>query len=80
MDFQAVGKLCAQLRREQHKTQQTVANDIGVSRATINAFEAGRAGDVGLRKVLKLLSYYGYDIVVQPKSDLPTLEMLLNER
>lgn len=80
MDFKSLGETCAQLRREQHKTQQIVARDIGISRATINAFETGRANDVGIKKILKLLDYYGYDITLQPKADLPTLEMLLNER
>jgi transcriptional regulator with XRE-family HTH domain len=80
MDYQDLSVYCQRLRQEANKTQQTVADDIGISRATLNAFETGRATDIGLRKILKLLDYYGYEVRVQPKSALPTLEMLLNEQ
>lgn len=80
MDYQALSVYCQRLRQESNKTQQAVAEDIGISRATLNAFETGRATDIGLRKLLKLLDYYGYEVTVQPKSALPTLEMLLNEQ
>ncbi len=80
MDYHSLSAYCASLRQETGKTQQTVADDIGISRATLNAFETGRATDIGLRKLLKLLDYYGYEVQVQHKAALPTLEMLLNER
>lgn len=80
MDYKALGELCAILRQEARKTQQTVADDIGISRATLNAFETGRSSDIGTKKLLKLLDYYGYQLAVKPKSALPTLEELLNER
>jgi transcriptional regulator with XRE-family HTH domain len=80
MDYQTLSAYCVTLRQEAHKTQQSVADDIGISRATLNAFETGRATDIGLRKLLKLLDYYGYEVRVQQKAALPTLEMLLEER
>ena len=59
MDYQALGRQLAELRRAQHVSQQQLADEIGVSRATINAFEKGRSGDVGLRKVEINLPYIG---------------------
>lgn len=57
-------------------SQQYMADAIGVSRATINALETGRAGDVGVRKVLKILDYLGYEIHIKEKGRFPTLEEL----
>jgi transcriptional regulator with XRE-family HTH domain len=76
MDYQALGRQLAELRRAQHVSQQQLADEIGVSRATINAFEKGRSGDVGLRKVLKIIDYFGYEVNIKPKSSFPTLDEL----
>jgi transcriptional regulator with XRE-family HTH domain len=78
MDYSELGVLCANLRQETKQTQQRVANNIGISRATLNAFENGRSVDMGVKKLLKLLDYYGYQLTVKPKSALPTLEELLD--
>jgi hypothetical protein len=48
----------------------------GFSRATISALEKGRAGDDGVRKVMKILDYLGYEVVVREQSPFPTLEEL----
>jgi DNA-binding XRE family transcriptional regulator len=64
------------LRRGQRVSQQCVADATGLSRATINALETGRAGDVGLRKVIKVIDYLGYEIQLKKKSKFPTLEDL----
>ena len=49
MDFSALGQFLKHTRRTQGITQQRMALDLDISRSTINAFEQGRAGDVGLR-------------------------------
>jgi len=76
MDFKELGGEIAELRRLKKISQQYLANSVGVSRATINALETGRAGDVGVRKVLKILDYLGYEIRIKEKGRFPTFEEL----
>ena len=76
VDYQLIGHQLAELRRSQHISQQQLANEIGVSRATVNALEKARSGDVGLRKVLKIIDYLGYEVNIKPKSSFPTLDEL----
>lgn len=76
MDFQELGEALSQLRRSKKISQQTLANHIAVSRATINSFENARPGDVGVRKVLKIIDYLGYELCIREKSAFPTLEEL----
>ena len=79
VDFKELGEQIAELRGVKKVSQQHVADAIGVSRATINALETGRAGDVGVRKVLKILDYLGYEIRIKEKNRFPTLEELRGE-
>lgn len=72
-----MAQLVRELRQERKITQQQLAEYIGVSRATINSFENGRAADIGLKKVLKMLDYLGKELVVKEKSPFPTFEELI---
>lgn len=59
----------------------TMLNDISycstnLSRATINALENGRPGDVGIRKLIEVLDLLGYEIRLREKSPFPTFEEL----
>jgi len=76
MDFKELGESLSQLRRSQKISQQTLADHIGVSRATINTLENGRPGDVGVRKVIKIVDYLGYELSLREKSAFPTFEEL----
>lgn len=76
MDYQALGQAIAELRRQQAVSQQTMAQHLYISRATINALENGRSGDIGIRKVMKILDYLGCELVIRDKSPFPTLEEL----
>jgi transcriptional regulator with XRE-family HTH domain len=76
MDFNEIGLAVTAFRRGQKLSQQLIADATGLSRATINALETGRAGDVGLRKVIKVMDYLGYEIQLKEKSKFPTLEDL----
>ena len=78
MDFNEIGLAVTEFRRVQRFSQQRIADATGLSRATINALETGRAGDVGLRKVIKIMDYLGYEIQLKEKSNFPTLEDLSN--
>jgi transcriptional regulator with XRE-family HTH domain len=55
------------LRHEQGVTQQQLAEHLAISRATINALENGRAGDIGIRKVMKILDYLGVELSIREK-------------
>lgn len=76
MDYQTLGKRIAELRQERGISQQTMANDLDLSRATINALENARPGDIGVRKVIKILDYLGMELAIRERSPFPTLEEL----
>ncbi|PHQ89594.1 MAG: transcriptional regulator [Sulfurimonas sp.] len=76
MDFKEFGSTLATLRKKQNISQSTLANDIGISRATISSLENGRGVDIGLKKVLKILDYLGYELAFEEKSQFPSFEEL----
>lgn len=76
MDYLELGQQVALLRKEKKLSQQTLADYTGLSRATINALENGRPGDVGIRKLIKVLDLLGYEIRLREKSPFPTFEEL----
>lgn len=76
VDFVEIGQQISCLRHQQNFSQQNVSEHVGVSRSTLNSLEKGKAGDVGLRKVLKILDYLGYEISLKEKSEFPTLDEL----
>lgn len=76
MDFQTLGKEVQRLRNEQGVSQQLMAENLAISRATINSFENGRSGDIGIRKVMKILDYLGMELTLRDRSPFPTFEEL----
>lgn len=71
-----LGEEVRRLRREAGLTQQQLADFAGISRVTLSGLEAGRASDIGVRKVIKLLDLLGYDLRLREKSRFPTFEEL----
>lgn len=53
-----------------------MADDLGLSRATLSGFETGRVADIGLRKVMLMLTYLNYELEPKCQSPLPTFESL----
>ncbi len=76
MDFKEFGSILATLRKKQNISQSTLANDLGISRATISSLENARGVDVGLKKVLQILDYLGYELALKEKSQFPSFEEL----
>jgi transcriptional regulator with XRE-family HTH domain len=76
MDFQALGKEVQRLRHERGISQQLLAEHLAISRATINSLENGRSGDIGIRKVMKILDYLGVELTIRDKSPFRTFEEL----
>jgi transcriptional regulator with XRE-family HTH domain len=72
----------ARARRKQLELTQTeLASKTGVSRATIDAFENGRMGEIGFSKLSRILSALNLEFRLHD-SDVrrPTLDELLKEK
>lgn len=72
-----MGQEVRRLRRERGISQQLMADHLAISRATLNAFENGRTGDIGIKKVMKMVDYLGMELCLRDKSPFPTFEELL---
>lgn len=80
MNFKEFGQKISKLRKEQKISQELLANDIGISRATISSFENGRGVDIGFKKVLQIVDYLGYKVEIKENSLFPTFEELRDAR
>lgn len=78
MNFYELGKELATLRKSKKISQQTIADDLHISRATISNFESGSNNDIGLKKVLQLIDYLGYELNIKEKSPFPSFEDVIN--
>ena len=80
MDFKEFGAHIAQLRKSKKVSQQQLSNDLGISRATISSLENGTSSDVGIKKILQILDYLGYELTSKDKSPFPTFQELRDAR
>ncbi len=75
-----IGAEIARRRKQQKLSQLALAKKAGISRATLDALENGRAGELGFSKVAKILAALGLELRLQAvTSQRPTLEELLEE-
>ena len=75
-----LGEQVAQRRKERKLSQTALARQAGVSRATLDALENGRARELGFSKVSRLLAALGLELTLQPAGvRRPTLDELLAE-
>jgi len=76
-----IGKEIA-ARRKQHRLRQAdLAAKAGVSRATLEALENGRATEIGYSKLTRILTALGLEMRLGPAArHRPTLDELLSER
>ena len=80
LDLILIGKQIAESRKKSKLSQAGLARKAGISRATLDALENGRAGELGFSKLSKLLATLGLELKLQPAaSHRPTLEELLEE-
>ena len=76
----SIGTQIAQHRKALKLSQAALARKAGVSRATLDALENGRAGELGFSKLTKLLTALGLELRLQPSvSQRPTLDDLMQE-
>ncbi|MNU72134.1 helix-turn-helix protein [compost metagenome] len=72
-----LGKLIRTLRKERKLSQQALAQQYGMSRATISGIENNTLSEIGLRKVEAILNGFGYELTAVPRqSKRPTLDIL----
>lgn len=76
-EMENLGKLIRALRKERKLSQQTLAHQYGMSRATISGIENNTLSEIGLRKVEAILNGFGYELTAVPRqSKRPTLDTL----
>ena len=79
MDLKELGLQIRNYRKESSISQLKVCHDLKISRATLSSLENGRGVDIGIKKVMQILDYLGYEFSIKQKSLFPTLEDLRNE-
>jgi transcriptional regulator with XRE-family HTH domain len=80
LDLSSIGHQIAERRKTLKLSQTGLARKAGVSRATLDALENGRAGELGFSKLTKLLTALGLELTLQPAgSERPTLDELTQE-
>ena len=75
-----IGVQIALTRKQRKLTQVQLAEKAGVSRATIDLLENGRASEIGYSRLARILTAVGLELHLQAMaSQRPTLDDLLNE-
>lgn len=75
-------KIGEEIRKERKRrkiSQETMARDLGMGRATISQIESGSVQEIGVRKVIRILDYLGLELRVRPAGAPPTLDELRSE-
>lgn len=79
MNLHDIGAQIARLRKQRRMSQGELAELTGLSRAFISNLERGVASDVGIKRVMRILGIFGWEIDVVRTSGPPTLEDLEQE-
>ena len=80
MGLKEIGEQIAAARKASELGQRELGEKAGVSRATIDALENGRAAEIGFTKLGRILAAVGLELTLGPvKRDRPTLDDLLRE-
>ena len=80
LDLISIGSQIAERRKTLKLSQSELSRKAGLSRATLDALENGRAGELGFSKVTRLLAALGLELTLQTASaQRPTLDELMRE-
>ena len=80
LDLISIGAHIAERRKTLKLSQAELSRKAGVSRATLDALENGRAGELGFSKLTKLLAVLELELKLQAAgSHRPTLDELMQE-
>ena len=80
MTLQEIGQALQRARKTSKRTQAEVAQELGMSRATVSAIENGTVGEIGVRKIIALATTLGLELSIGPRRRRPTLQELREER
>ncbi|HBG04087.1 MAG: transcriptional regulator [Geobacteraceae bacterium GWC2_58_44] len=67
-------------RKLRKLSQEKMARDLGMSRATISQIESGTVQEIGVRKLMRILDYLGLELRVRPSGAPPTLDELREQK
>ena len=80
LDLIAIGSQIAERRKVLKLSQTALARKASVSRATLDALENARTGELGFSKITRLLAALGLELKLQAAaSRRPTLDELMLE-
>ena len=80
LDLISIGEQVATHRKRLKLSQAELSRKAGISRATLDALENGRAGELGFSKVARLLAALGLELALHTAgSRRPTLDELMQE-
>jgi len=80
VDLISIGSQIAERRKTLKLSQTELARKAAISRATLDALENGRAGELGFSKLSNLLAALGLELKLQAaSSERPTLDELMAE-
>ncbi len=80
MHLDEIGQQICKARKTKKISQENLANQLGMSRATISGIEKGTIPEVGIRKIMSICNALGLEILVQEKKKRPTLQQLIREQ
>jgi transcriptional regulator with XRE-family HTH domain len=80
LTLSTIGEQIAVRRKSQGLSQAVLAKRAGVGRTTLDALENGRSGELGLSKIIKLLTALGLELSLKESaSRRPTFDDLMRE-
>lgn len=75
-----IGEEIRKERKRRKISQEKMAKDLEMSRATISQIESGIVQEIGVRKLIRILEYLDLEIRVRPAGAPPTLDELRGEK
>lgn len=75
-----IGAALRAARKKRGLTQAQLAEELGMSRATISGIETGQILEIGIRKVLRMCGRLGVELAVVDRRPYPTLQQLRQEQ
>ena len=80
LTLSSIGAEIAARRKKLGLSQAELARKVSISRATLEALENGRSGELGFSKMTRILSTLGLGLKLQEEgSHRPTLDELMEE-
>jgi transcriptional regulator with XRE-family HTH domain len=75
-----IGEEIRKERKRRKISQDKMAKDLEMSRATISQIESGTVQEIGVRKLIRILEYLNLELRVRPSGAPPTLDELRGDK